>query len=93
MTSVDELERENEHLRRALITRSRIGIALGIAMERFALDEDTAFAYLSRISQTTNRKLADVAEEIVTTRTMPEPSVNDPSGDPPPDQGAVILEE
>jgi AmiR/NasT family two-component response regulator len=34
-------------------------------MERFGLDDDDAFAYLARCSQTQNRKLYDIAVELV----------------------------
>jgi hypothetical protein len=48
--------------------RTVIGEAIGILMERFELDEDVAFDYLKRQSSTTNRKLRDVAETVVSDR-------------------------
>ncbi len=51
--------------------RTVIGQALGIVMERFQLDEDAALRYLKRHSSGTNRKLRDVAAEIVETRVTP----------------------
>lgn len=54
-----------ERLEQALASRTTIGIALGIAMQRFDLDETTAFAYLSRLSRTTEMKLRGVAEIVV----------------------------
>jgi hypothetical protein len=50
----------------ALETRTRIGQAIGVVMERYSLPEDRAFAFLTRLSQHRNVKLRVVAEEIVT---------------------------
>ena len=57
--------RELETLTKALSTRKVIGAAIGIIMERYELDEDSAFRFLIRMSQTNNVKLRRVAEEIV----------------------------
>ncbi len=57
--------REREHLRTALESRERIGMAVGVVMERFGLDADRAFDYLVRASQHGNRKLRDVAEALL----------------------------
>ncbi|QNN54350.1 GAF and ANTAR domain-containing protein [Nocardioides mesophilus] len=46
-------------------SRKVIGQAIGIVMERFALDEDRAFGHLTRVSQHTNVKLRTIAQEIV----------------------------
>ncbi len=45
----------------ALGTRDLIGQAKGILMERFSVDDDSAFQMLVRSSQETNVKLVDVA--------------------------------
>ena len=50
----------------ALATRKIIGQAIGLIMERYDVDEDRAFQFLARMSQTGNIKLRDVAQEIVT---------------------------
>jgi ANTAR domain/GAF domain len=55
----------------AMASRTIIGQAEGIIMERLGMDADQAFAYLRRISQTTNRKLASICDEIVKTRQIP----------------------
>lgn len=57
--------REREHLRTALESRERIGMAVGVVMERFGLDAERAFDYLARTSQHGNRKLRDVAEAVL----------------------------
>jgi hypothetical protein len=57
--------REVENLKEAMQTRQLIGRAVGIAMERYSLDEQRAFAFLARVSQTSNVKLRTVAEELV----------------------------
>jgi GAF domain-containing protein len=57
--------RREENLNSALYTRKVIGQAIGILMERYELDEDRAFQYLTRVSQHSNVKLRDVAVEIV----------------------------
>lgn len=57
--------RHDETLNHALVTRGRIGQAIGIVMERYTLDPDRAFGFLVRTSQTSNTKLHTVAERIV----------------------------
>lgn len=62
---------EVEQLEKALGGRTVIGQATGILMERFDLSPDRAFSVLSRMSQQKNLKLRVLAEQIVTTRTVP----------------------
>ena len=50
----------------AVRSRTVIGQAVGLVMERFQLDEERAFAFLQRLSSHQNRKLRDIAEELVT---------------------------
>lgn len=57
--------REIDNLQEAIKTRQLIGRGVGIAMERYGLDEERAFAFLARVSQTRNVKLRVVAEELV----------------------------
>lgn len=60
------------HFRTALSTRRQIGIAIGILMERYGLDDEQAFEFLRRTSQEENRKLRDLAEDLVRlTRAQP----------------------
>jgi hypothetical protein len=56
-----------EQLEIALEHRTVISQAVGRLMERFDIDGDAAFAALSRISQETNRKVYDIASELVST--------------------------
>ncbi|HEX2893428.1 MAG TPA: GAF and ANTAR domain-containing protein [Marmoricola sp.] len=56
--------REIDNLQEAVKTRQLIGRAVGIAMERYGLNEERAFAFLARVSQTRNVKLRVVAEEL-----------------------------
>jgi hypothetical protein len=57
--------REIQNLREALRSRELIGQAIGIAMERYQLNEQRAFAFLTRLSQRSNVKLRVVARQIV----------------------------
>ncbi|MEU4602909.1 GAF and ANTAR domain-containing protein [Kribbella sp. NPDC023972] len=57
--------RQESQLSEALESRASIGTAIGILMERYGLDQQRAFAFLARISQTGNIKLRDVATNLV----------------------------
>ncbi len=57
--------RREEELTAALHSRRVIGMALGLVMERFSLDQERAFDYLTRVSQQSNVKLRDIALEMV----------------------------
>ena len=63
---------ERSTLREALASRTVIGQAEGILMERFDVDADQAFGVLVRYSQHRNEKLAVVAREVVRTRRLPD---------------------
>jgi GAF domain-containing protein len=64
--------KEIDQLGVAVHTRTNIGQAQGILMERLNISADQAFDYLRRTSANSNRKLADVAEEIARTRQLPQ---------------------
>jgi GAF domain-containing protein len=71
-----------EQLRDALATRAVIDQALGILMGQNRCDHDTAFAILRTSSQHQNRKLHDIATDIVkaVTGNSPTPAhFNDPT--------------
>lgn len=59
--------RQEDQLNQALASRKMIGQAIGILMERYRIDADHAFQFLLRASSSSNIKLRDVAEEVVTT--------------------------
>ena len=52
-------------LSEAVKTRTLIGQAIGIAMERYDLNDERALAYLQRVSSHSNVKLRIVAGELV----------------------------
>jgi GAF domain-containing protein len=53
------------NLAEAVRTRTSIGQAVGIVMERYGLNDERAFAFLQRLSSHRNVKLRLVAQEIV----------------------------
>ncbi|MGZ0145859.1 GAF and ANTAR domain-containing protein [Kribbella sp. WER1] len=63
--------RKEQALSQAVDARKLVGQAMGILMERFAIDADAAFAVLRRYSQDTNTKLRDVAQQLIDTRKLP----------------------
>jgi GAF domain-containing protein len=63
--------RRDAHMATAVDARKLVGEAMGILMERYDLDGDRAFEVLKRYSQASNRKLRDVAQELIDTRKLP----------------------
>ena len=63
--------RRTSTLQTAVSSRHVIGMAQGIAMERYGIDQHQSFELLRRLSSTTNVKLRDVAAQIVQTRSIP----------------------
>ncbi|HEX2177678.1 MAG TPA: GAF and ANTAR domain-containing protein [Nocardioidaceae bacterium] len=63
--------REVENLYVAVSRRTTIGRAEGILMERFDIGAEEAFAVLRRVSQDTNTKLYEVADQLVSSRKTP----------------------
>jgi GAF domain-containing protein len=59
---------ELEQLSHAMDTRTVIGQATGMLMERYRIDQVRAFAVLTRVSTTDNIKVRDLAAEIVAGR-------------------------
>jgi hypothetical protein len=70
-----------EQLTSAIASRTAIGQAEGILMERFDLLPAQAFAVLTRISQHSNVRLHLVALELVNTRKLPGMSNDRPGSD------------
>lgn len=60
--------RHTEQLTSALTTRDRIGQAKGMIMERYQVDDVQAFEMLRRLSQDSNTKLVDVAQQVIDSR-------------------------
>ena len=58
-------------LRTVMMSRAYIEQAKGILMERHKITEDEACTMLTHVSQRTNTKLRDVAEELVRTGALP----------------------
>jgi GAF domain-containing protein len=62
--------RHRLNLNQGLASRQLVGQAIGIVMERYRLDERSAFQYLVRTSSTTNTKLRLVAQALVDSTTQ-----------------------
>ena len=60
--------RQGEQLQSALTTRDRIGQAKGIIMERYGIDDVRAFKMLKQLSQDSNTRLTDIAQQVIDTR-------------------------
>jgi GAF domain-containing protein len=65
-------DRRADNLTSALVTRELIGQAQGILMERERITANEAFVILRRASQHLNRKLRDVAQNLVETGERPD---------------------
>ena len=59
-----------EHLSRALTSNREIGVAMGILMQQHHFTRQQAFDVLRETSQNSNRRLAQVAAEVVSTGLM-----------------------
>jgi GAF domain-containing protein len=71
----------NAQLREALESRDVIGQAKGILMERESYTADAAFDVLRRASQRTNRKLRDVANDLVASVEARQPGSREPGAE------------
>ena len=69
---LDEAEDRASNLQRAVSSNRLIGTALGIVMATRKLTAEQAFTVLREKSQTTNRKLREVADEVVFTGALPD---------------------
>ena len=63
--------RHDASMVQAVDARKLVGQAMGILMERYDVDADSAFAILKRYSQDTNTKLREVAQQLILTRRLP----------------------
>jgi signal transduction histidine kinase/DNA-binding response OmpR family regulator len=69
--AIDQAQTTVGQLRRALQSNRTTGTAVGIVMTRYDLDSERAFQVLVRASQQNNRKLSDIAEELISTGVLP----------------------
>jgi hypothetical protein len=76
--SHEDEERRAQNLHAALVTREVIGQAQGILIERERITADQAFDLLRRASQNLNRKLREVAQDLVDTGEWPQPGLPPP---------------
>jgi hypothetical protein len=70
---LDEADAEALHLKRALAHSRDIGAAVGVLMSRHKVTQDEAFQLLRRASQDHNRKLYDMAQDVIATGELPSP--------------------
>ena len=63
-------------LERALITGREIGMAIGVLMATHKITKDDSFALLRIVSQNSNRKVIDVAREVVDTGILDRSSIS-----------------
>lgn len=63
--------RTRQELQTALETNRRIAAAVGVLMARRLVEYDTALALLRHASQDANRKMRDVADEVLTAGELP----------------------
>jgi signal transduction histidine kinase/DNA-binding response OmpR family regulator len=68
--ALDEAENRSANLERALTSNRQIGAAVGILMAMHKLTSDRAFALLREASNKTNRRLRDVADQVVLTGSL-----------------------
>ena len=75
---VQLLRSKTMHLERALQTSRSIGVAMGIVMSTHKVNRERAFDFLRTVSQHQNRKLYEVADEVIETGTLPLVEALDP---------------
>lgn len=71
--SVALSQQRSEHLERAVRSNREIGTAVGVLMAQHKVTREQAFDLLRLASQDTNRKLAEIATEVVDTGVLPLP--------------------
>jgi transcriptional regulator with GAF, ATPase, and Fis domain len=69
--AVQSARSKAENLQLALESRAVIDQAKGVLVERYKLTPDQAFQLLAHVSMTSNRKVRDVAEQLVATGDLP----------------------
>ena len=80
-------EEKAANLTKALTSNRRIGMAMGVLMASHKVTEDDAFTLLRLASQNTNRKLVDIAQDVIDTGTLELPApTSSPTRRPTPRQ-------
>ncbi|MDO5697210.1 MAG: response regulator [Dermatophilus congolensis] len=79
-----EGENRSDNLHEALKSNRRIGLSLGILMSRYRVTDEVAFEMLRRVSNDSNQRIRDIAEEVILTgsldtsqRARPDPSLRE----------------
>lgn len=78
LEQLDAVSKKAEHLERALQHSRDIGAAVGVLMAHHTLRQDEAFDLLRHASQDLNRKLYDVALDVVSTGELPSRALTAP---------------
>lgn len=81
LVALTEAKQTENHLLAALDSSRHIGTALGVLMAHHKVTQDDAFTMLRQASQRLNRKLRDVAAEVVETGTTPDPPARSRNGE------------
>ena len=68
-------QHEVAELQQGLVSSRVIGTAIGVLMASEHVTQEQAFELLRNASMRSNRKLRDIAAEVVLTGTLPEPSL------------------
>ncbi|MBP0450632.1 SpoIIE family protein phosphatase [Kitasatospora sp. RG8] len=76
--TIDRLRGEVEGQRRAMRTRAVIEQAKGILIERFSCTTDEAFSHLVQLSQDSNRRVVDIAADLLATVAPPDTDEDGP---------------
>jgi AmiR/NasT family two-component response regulator len=66
-----ELGAQVQQLEAAVRSHRRIGIATGLVMAQHHVEVDDAFGVLRRASQDSNRRLRDIAEDVISAGRLP----------------------
>jgi hypothetical protein len=77
LVALYEAEEQSTNLRSALDSSRQIGAAIGILMAHHKVTQDSAFNLLRLTSQQLQRKLRDVAADVVETGALPAGGVDD----------------
>lgn len=62
--------RSAQDLWKVVDSRHLVGLAQGILIERYSINPEQSFSVLRRYSQNHNRKLSEIAEQLVATGTF-----------------------